>query len=147
MGVQDSLGQRITHVRWLVGVQRVTRQPSQGEFGELVGHSIRREAFSASAVGQWEAGKQVPDLATLAAIARLVGADPGWLGFGLLSSAEGPPTWLALGPVPTSSGGDAAATEASTVDVLEGDQKAGRAGARPRPRPAKKAPRRRASGD
>lgn len=64
----------------------------------MVAEAIGREPFSPSAVGQWELGKQIPDLASLGAIAQLGGADPGWLAFGQLCGAGAPPTWLALYP-------------------------------------------------
>jgi hypothetical protein len=98
LGQQDTLGQRIGHVRYLVGRLAGGRQPSQGEFGRLIGEKMNREPFSATAVGQWELGRQMPDLLTLAVMAIVGQVDPGWLTFGGLSQAPAPRTWEALGP-------------------------------------------------
>ena len=45
---------------------------------------------SAAAVSEWWTGKSIPDTVAMAALADILGADPGWLAFGDLSDASAP---------------------------------------------------------
>ena len=67
-----------------LGLQRAKgRKVPLEELGQLVAKEMRRrEPFTPTAVSRWMNGRQEPELAVMAAIARVFNVDPGWLAFG-----------------------------------------------------------------
>lgn len=70
--------------------QRERRRVSGVEFARRVGKELKSSPPSGSTVGRWKEGT-IPDITTVAAIARACDVDPGWLAFGHLSGAPAPP--------------------------------------------------------
>ena len=67
------------------------QSPTQAEFGMLLAGTLQRpKAFPAATISRWESDSARPDLRTILNIAKLVGADPGWLAFGVNSGAPSP---------------------------------------------------------
>ena len=66
--------ERVLRARLMAGAQR-GRALSQGEVADAVG-------VTQSTVSQWEKGAQEPPLATLTALARVLGVSAGYLAFG-----------------------------------------------------------------
>lgn len=65
------------------------RKVENKEIADLVGRALGKETLSPSTVGRWHDGTE-PDLATIAAMAKVYRVDPGWLAFGPLSAAPPP---------------------------------------------------------
>ena len=64
---------------------------SQERLGALVSRELAKGApITAATVSRWESGDAAPSVASLAAVARVCGVDPGWLAFGADSAAPGP---------------------------------------------------------
>src|SRR5215216_2805109 len=59
------------------------------EFGQRIGARLMRPAVSPSTIMEWFAG-EIPDVATVQAVAEVCGVDPGWLAFGSSSRAPAP---------------------------------------------------------
>jgi transcriptional regulator with XRE-family HTH domain len=60
-------------------------------FAVAVGKAVKRgRPFSSGTVSQWFLGNQMPSVEQLAAIARVLDTDPGWLAFGDQSAMTGP---------------------------------------------------------
>ena len=62
---------------------------TQEWLGRRVGKMLGEEEISQSAVSRWFRGS-VPDLETIAAMAKALEVDPGWLAFGEASQAPSP---------------------------------------------------------
>lgn len=114
-------GQRLTHTA----------------LGKLIGSVEGVDIVSHVTVGKWMAG-QAPSFAHVRALARVLGVDPGWLGFGDESAAPAPAAWAAYA---TSDERDAAAILAENAREAELVAEAEAAHAR-RQRPSKRRDRR-----
>lgn len=66
------------------------RKLSQADVGEKVGKVLRRKQLTAAAVSRHFGGR-VPTVPVLAAYAKAMHVDPGWLAFGEASDASAPP--------------------------------------------------------
>lgn len=73
-----------------------------------LGGKRRGKPHSASSVSRWKEGV-IPDVATVAAIARVLHVDPGWLAFGEESASPAPATVSDPVPVPRAKKGKKAA--------------------------------------
>lgn len=60
---------------------RMGRDATQTELGELVGEAMGEEAISQQSVARWFAGT-LPEHPRMVALARVLGVDPGWLSYG-----------------------------------------------------------------
>jgi transcriptional regulator with XRE-family HTH domain len=101
--MSDSLGRRIFRAHLELSY-RLGRKVTLAEFGELIGHQMKRDTpFTAAAVSRWESGMQIPTPQIIEAIATLTHTDPGWISHGGKSAAPHPPR-LAVGPVKRGSG-------------------------------------------
>ena len=70
---------------------RTKRPLDQRELGQLVSRELRgRRPITQPTVSRWFRGSE-PPLATIRAIAKVLGVDPGWLAFGAASAARKPP--------------------------------------------------------
>jgi transcriptional regulator with XRE-family HTH domain len=87
---ETSLGERILIARFEASALR-SEKLSQERLGVLVSRELSKGApVTAATVSRWESGDTVPSVTTIAAIARVCGVDPGWLGFGAESAAPSP---------------------------------------------------------
>jgi transcriptional regulator with XRE-family HTH domain len=85
-----TLGERILLARFEASALR-SEKLSQERLGVLVSRELSKGApVTAATVSRWESGDTVPSIATLAAVARVCGVDPGWLAFGAESAAPSP---------------------------------------------------------
>lgn len=60
---------------------RLGRDVTQTELGELVGQAMGKDAITQQSVGRWFAGT-LPDHPHVVALATVLGVDPGWLSYG-----------------------------------------------------------------
>jgi transcriptional regulator with XRE-family HTH domain len=67
---------------WFRRQAQLGRKIEQSEVAKLVGKELGRESLTQGAVSHWLSGRNEPDLATIAAIAKALDVDPGWLAFG-----------------------------------------------------------------
>lgn len=85
-----SLGERILLARFEASALR-SEKLSQERLGVLVSRELSKGApVTAATVSRWESGDTVPSVATVAAVARVCGVDPGWLAFGAECAAPSP---------------------------------------------------------
>jgi len=83
----SGFGQRMFRAM-LAYAARVGKMPTQTGIGVLVGKELGGPAPHQTTVAAWIKGTVPNDLQTIAAIAKVLGVDPGWLGFGHLTAAE-----------------------------------------------------------
>lgn len=84
----DSFNKRFLRAYKLYEV-RLGRNVRHEEFAKTVAKAGRRKPPNASTVGRWK-DDNVPDLATIALISKVLDVDPGWLAFGE-ASGKGEP--------------------------------------------------------
>jgi transcriptional regulator with XRE-family HTH domain len=60
---------------------RLGRDLTQTELGEMVGKQLKEGAISQQSVARWFAGT-LPEHARMVALAEVLGVDPGWLSYG-----------------------------------------------------------------
>jgi alkylation response protein AidB-like acyl-CoA dehydrogenase len=65
------------------------RRVTQAEVAEAAAKLLKRKGWTAAAVSRHFGGR-VPDVRTIAAYAKVMGVDPGWLAFGDASEAPAP---------------------------------------------------------
>ena len=87
---ETSLGERILIARFEASALR-SEKLLQERLGVLVSRELSKGApVTAATVSRWVSGDTVPSVTTIAAVARVCGVDPGWLGFGAESAAPSP---------------------------------------------------------
>jgi transcriptional regulator with XRE-family HTH domain len=95
---EDTLGDRILLARLQASARRGEKM-SQEALGSLVAQALGRDqTTTAATVSRWESGDTVPSIATVGAIAKVCGVDPGWLAYGPASEARSPYTRIAEDP-------------------------------------------------
>lgn len=78
---------------------------SQTEIGHRVAQRLGT-GRSGNAVSEWWTGKSIPDTPAMAALADVLGVDPGWLEFGPML-CDAPQKWPVPGKDPTGGAGPA----------------------------------------
>ena len=95
----------------------IGRELEQDEIGRAVAAYLGiQEAIGQGTVSRWFRGS-IPDLPTIAALARTLNVDPGWLAFNDLSDAPKP--WWAATPVAGESATPATDAMAELVEEVE----------------------------
>jgi transcriptional regulator with XRE-family HTH domain len=79
---------------------RLGRDLTQTELGEMVGKQLREDAISQPSVARWFAGT-LPEHYRMVALAQVLGVDPGWLGYGSGEDEGDQPARNAAPRVPT----------------------------------------------
>lgn len=87
MALAERMGERILQSISHLGALEIARITNV-EIGIRVANELELDApIPGPTVGRWINGSNVPSLDTLAALARVLNVDPGWLVFGDLSGA------------------------------------------------------------
>ena len=86
----SGIGRRIQRAR-LELATATDHSVTQADLGVFVSRRLgMSKPVTGATVSRWEAEESLPDVLTLAAIARATGVDPGWLTYGRASSAPSP---------------------------------------------------------
>lgn len=73
--------------------RRMRRKVTQLEVGQAVAVMLGRGEITSAVVSRYFTGKREMDLVEIAAYAKVLGVDPGWLAFGTDSEAPAPEGW------------------------------------------------------
>ena len=79
----------------MMELMKKERDPNLGptELGRRIGRKLRTDPIAQQTVSKWINLGTIPDTTTEAALAAVLGVDPGWLHFGDASEAPQPSFW------------------------------------------------------
>lgn len=78
----EDFGARLRHAKRKFEAERDPERVTNERIGQLVGDVLGRPPITSQAVSRWLLGHVPDQLATIRALALVLGVEPGWLAFG-----------------------------------------------------------------